>query len=77
VATCTFDLVQTPPDPSNVAVYLDKNLVQQDSSNGWSFSGNSWTVVLNGSSCNEIMSGRAATVQVLFGCGGPPPPTIP
>jgi len=75
VATCSFTLDSTPPDPNNIAVYLDKNLVQQDSTNGWSLSGNN-TVVLNGDTCSKVMSGQATTVQVLFGCQGPPPSTI-
>jgi len=77
VATCTFTLSATPPDVTNVAVYLDKNLVTQDAANGWSFGANSKIIVLNGDTCDKVTSGQATTVQVLFGCaGGPPPPLI-
>jgi hypothetical protein len=80
VTTCTFVAPNPPPDPNNIAVYLDKNLVQKDASNGWSFGSNNQTIVLNGSSCAKITSGSASNVQILFGCPGdtqPPPSTIP
>ena len=76
VATCTFALEKTPPDVNNIAVYLDKNLVTKDAANGWSFGANSLTIVLNGTTCDKIMSGAASTVQVLFGCAGIAPPPI-
>jgi hypothetical protein len=74
VVTCTFTLANVPPDVNNVAVYLDKKLVAQDPTNGWSFGGNTQTIVLNGTTCDLITSGQASTVQVLFGCPGVAPP---
>lgn len=77
VTTCTFALAQTPPDPNNVAVYLDGNLMPKDDPNGWSFAANSQTAVLTGTSCDAITAGTATQVQVLFGCPGSlPPPTL-
>lgn len=76
VATCTFTLSKEPPDPSNVAVYLDKNLVQKDAANGWSFGATAQSIVLNGAVCDKVMSGEATSVQVLFGCPGTSPPLI-
>lgn len=78
VASCTFTLTSTPPDPNNVAVYLDKQLVAKDADNGWSFAGGNKTIVLNGSSCESVTSGKATLVELLFGCPGDiPPATIP
>ena len=79
VTTCTFTSPTAPPDPANVAVYLDKNLVQKDPANGWSFGANNQTIVLNGSTCAKVTSGAATNVQILFGCkdSPPPPTTIP
>ena len=78
VASCTFTLSSTPPDINNVAVYLDKNLVQKDPANGWSFGGGNQTIVLNGTTCDSVKSGTATSVELLFGCPGVPPPgTIP
>jgi hypothetical protein len=76
VASCTFTLSSTPPDPNNIAVYLDKNLVSQAGANGWSFGAGSKSISLNGSTCDKITSGAATAVEVLFGCPGVPPPKI-
>jgi len=56
-----------PPDLKDVAVYLDKNLVQQDASNGWSFQGGNLSILLNADTCDNVTSGKATSVQVLFG----------
>jgi hypothetical protein len=79
VTTCTFLLDQLPPDANNLAVYLDKSLVPEDSGNGWSFGASEQAIVLNGSFCAAVRSGTASLVQALFGCpgGGTPPPTLP
>jgi hypothetical protein len=76
VTTCTFTSLTVPPDPNNVAVYLDKSLVPKDANNGWAFGSNNQTIVLKGTTCDKITSGAASNVQILFGCpNGPPPPT--
>jgi hypothetical protein len=74
VASCTFAMSQTPPDPDNVAVYLNGNLAKKDDPDGWSFGSNSQTVVLNGIACDQITSGASSNVQVLFGCPNQVPP---
>jgi hypothetical protein len=74
VSSCTFTMSQRPPDPNNVAVYLDGKILSNDPANGWTFGATSQTVMLNGSACNAITSGAASKVQVLFGCAGQPPP---
>ncbi len=76
-ATCTFAMASAPPDPNNLAVYLDKAIVPRDSSNGWSFGASSQTIQFGGSSCDRITSGAASNVQILFGCpDGPPFPQV-
>jgi hypothetical protein len=78
VVTCTFMFSTIPPDIDNIAVYLDKGLVTNSASDGWSLGANSQSVVLNGSYCDKITSGQASTVQVLWGCPDyTPPSTIP
>jgi hypothetical protein len=76
-ATCTFALAAIPPDPNDVAVYLNKNMVPQDASNGWSYGANSQTVLLHGSFCDQALSEPAGVVQALFSCGLPLPPVLP
>jgi hypothetical protein len=75
VTTCTFTLTTASPDPGNIAVYMDGNLLTKDDPNGWSFGGGTQTVVINGTSCDAITAGTATKVQVLFGCPGQAPPT--
>jgi len=77
VATCNFTLSAHPgADMNNVAVYLDKNLIQKDDANGWSFGTNQTSIVLNGSVCDKVMSGEASSVEVIFGCPGYNPPIV-
>ncbi len=76
VTTCTFTSPTAPPDPNNVAVYLDKKLVTKDPANGWSFGANDRTIILNGSSCDAVTSGTATSVVILFGCPGIDPPKV-
>jgi hypothetical protein len=75
VTTCTFALTKASPDPGNIAVYLDGNILQKDDPNGWSFGGSTQSVVIGGTSCDAITAGTATKVQVLFGCPGESPPT--
>lgn len=76
ISSCTFQLAKTPPDPANVAVYLDGSLIPMDANNGWAFASTSQTVVLTGATCEKVTSGQASKVQVLFGCPGQVPPPI-
>jgi hypothetical protein len=77
VSSCTFVMDQSPPDPNNVAVYLDGRLLTQDAADGWSFGASPQNITLNGASCASITSGAAAKVQLLFMCqGGSPPPIL-
>jgi len=76
VGSCSFMLATAPPDTNNVAVYLDKSLLKRDPNNGWGFGATFQTIVLNGDPCNKIKSGKASTVQVLFGCPNTVPPQV-
>jgi hypothetical protein len=74
VTVCTYTLHAVPPDPNNVAVYLDKQLVMKDVVDGWSYGPGSSSIVLHGAACDRVTSGAASTVQVIFACTGPPGP---
>jgi hypothetical protein len=77
-AGCTFAIDATPTDPSSVGVYLDKNIVPKDASNGWTFGASPRTVVLHGSSCDQTLSNPASVIEVLFlGCDERFPSTLP
>ena len=75
-ATCTFALSSTPPDPNWVVVYLDQNMVAQDTSNGWSFGASAQTILLHGSSCDQALAAPSSTVRMLWSCGSPLPPIL-
>lgn len=76
VASCTFTMDQSPPEPNNIAVYVGATAIDKDPANGWSYGGNSQTVNFNGSACDLLKSGSAGQVKVMFGCGGSPPPPL-
>jgi hypothetical protein len=59
-----------------VYVYVDKQLVQKDPTNGWAFGSSNTTVVLHGSVCDAVMAGSSRLVEIVFGCPNVPPPDI-
>jgi hypothetical protein len=76
VSSCTFTMDVAPPDPGNIAVYVGSSPVDKDPVNGWSYGGDSKTIVFNGAACDRIKAGTAGQVQVMFGCGSSPPPPL-
>ena len=79
VGSCTFQSQDPPPDPENVAVYVNKQLIAKDPNEGWQYGATSQEIVLKGSYCDHITAGEDTTVQILFGCPGAPsfPPFVP
>lgn len=78
VASCTYTLSSIPPDPNNLGVYLDKQIVSRNVSDGWTLSPNQRSVVFSGSYCEGIRAEHYHQVQVYFGCpNGELPITIP
>jgi hypothetical protein len=76
VASCTFTFATPPPDPQNVAVYLDKSMVTQDPADGWTFGASNTEVDFHGKSCDAIKSGTYSSVEIRFGCSGEAPPSV-
>jgi Mg-chelatase subunit ChlD len=70
VGSCSFKADQPPPDPNNVAVYVNKQKLAQDADNGWTFGANPQEIVLTGDNCTQMSSGNQVDVQILFGCPG-------
>jgi len=79
--TCAFQTPTTPPDPTKVYVYLDKQLINQvanPTDDGWTFGNTTSDIVLTGSYCSNLLAGASSTVQIIFGCADYiPPPIIP
>lgn len=79
VGSCTFQYQDPPPDPDNVAVYVNKQLIAKDPNEGWQYGATTQEILLTGSYCDSITAGNDTAVQILFGCKGAPPfpPFIP
>ncbi|MBN2573535.1 MAG: VWA domain-containing protein [Deltaproteobacteria bacterium] len=79
VGSCTYLTDTAPEDPDNVAVYVNKQLIEQNAADGWKYGSSTQEIVLTGSYCQDITDGKDTTVQILFGCPGAPPfePVLP
>jgi hypothetical protein len=77
--SCSYRSNQVPPDPDNIAVYVNKQRVDQNDSNGWKFGATTQEFELTGSYCQQVLSGNDVTVEILYGCLGLPsfPQVIP
>jgi hypothetical protein len=76
VASCTFSFATPPPDPNNVAVYLDKQIVPRDGANGWTLGPDQRSVLFVGSYCDGIKAESYRQGQIYFGCPNLLPPTV-
>jgi hypothetical protein len=80
VASCTFALGKTPPDPTNIVIEFngDHSLrPPRDTThtNGWDYTSPSQnTIQVYGPWCDNITNGTYTTTQVLMGCPGQPIP---
>jgi hypothetical protein len=70
---CSFALPDPPPPyPDDVGVYLNRNLVEGHSTDGWAYDSTKTSIVFLGTSCETIMSGpQAAVVQMICSCVSP------
>lgn len=63
IATCTYELNETPPDANRVNVYLDEVAVPKK---GWTLEGK--TVTLVGDTCDRVLRGDFLDVRIILGC---------
>jgi hypothetical protein len=73
IASCTYQLGQKPDDPSLLTTYLGGKAVPIDPNNGVTYDPGSTSIIFHGSACDQVKSGAAASVDVVYGC---PSPTI-
>jgi hypothetical protein len=64
--TCTLTLNDVPPDPAQVNVFIDEQVLPQEGADGWTLDGE--TVTILGRSCDAIRTGQALDVRVVAGC---------
>lgn len=76
-AACTIAVSAQPPGWSHIGVYLDKAMVAQDGSDGWTLGPSPQTVLLHGRACDRALAAPPDALKVLYGCGPPLPPVLP
>lgn len=74
VASCSFQLQGTPPDPSKLYVFFDGVGVPRDPSHagGWDYDPATNTITFYGQECQDLKDGKIGKVDVVFGCNQPP-----
>jgi hypothetical protein len=74
VASCSFTLQGTPPDPSKLYVFFDGVGVPRDPNHqsGWDYDPATNTITFYGQQCQDLKDGKIGKVDVVFGCNQPP-----
>jgi len=70
---CSYLLTQTPPDPSRLFVFFDKNQVSRDPAHqqGWDYDAAKNQVVFYGMSCDTLKAGGVTKLDIVYGCPNP------
>lgn len=76
--SCTLPLAQAPQPDASARVDIDKMLVQESATEGWSFGPDKTSITLNGTYCDKRKRGELKKIIISFDCPGkiPPPPPI-
>jgi hypothetical protein len=75
VVSCVLDLTSKPPVPSNIAVSVDGEWLQQDTTRaqGWDYTSDQYVALeLHGDACQRLKTGRDTKVDIIYGCAGKP-----
>jgi hypothetical protein len=72
VASCTFQLTMKPADASLIVAYIGGTAVPQDPTNGTTYDPGSNSLVFHGTSCDQIKSGAATSLDIVYGCPAGP-----
>lgn len=68
IASCTFKLMEVPPDPSKLFVFSNGQLVPNDPADGFSYDAASNAITLNGATCDQLKKDAQTKIQVVYGC---------
>jgi hypothetical protein len=72
--SCTFALMDVPPDPTQIYVFLDgsQDPLARDPSHamGWDYDATNNQITFYGGTCDMLKAGTVKDVHVVFGCGG-------
>jgi len=71
IISCSFPLGMAPPNPANVGITADGNMVPHDTThmNGWDYGPGMTSIQFYGSWCSQLQSGSVMNVQAIFACG--------
>jgi hypothetical protein len=75
VVSCVFELTSKPPVPSNIAVSVNGQWLQQDptKAQGWDYTSDEYGALeLHGAACEELKTSAENKVDIIFGCPGKP-----
>jgi hypothetical protein len=68
-AGCSYELGQAhPANPNAIGVYLDKSLIPQSTTDGWSYDAATATITINGSYCDDLRNGTKTQVDIFLPC---------
>ncbi|MEM6291326.1 MAG: VWA domain-containing protein [Myxococcota bacterium] len=75
IASCTFQLDEVPPDPNELYVFLNSDPagIPVDAANGYTYDPGTNSITLHGTTCDAVVNGDSAKVDVVYGCPNPPP----
>ncbi len=74
VSSCTYTLDTVPPNPANVRVEGDGQVIPPNDVNGWVYEAGMRAITLKGTYCDNVLNNTIQNVVVLFGCGNIPIP---
>lgn len=66
VLSCNYELLELPPDPSKIFVFLDGVEIPQGA--GWTYDPVTNQIVFDGASCDSLRAGDVEDVTVVHGC---------
>lgn len=75
VVSCVFELTSEPPVPNNIAVSVNGQWLQQDTTKaqGWDYTSDQHAALeLHGDACQQLKTGVENKVDIIFGCPGKP-----
>jgi hypothetical protein len=73
LVSCTFKLGATPPDPTQLYVWQNGQPVAADPTNGFVYDPSGPSVILKGTTCDNLQKNPSTKIQVVYGCPSPPP----
>jgi hypothetical protein len=67
---CDYHLQSTPPDTTKLYVYVNGQLIPQDSTHhaGWDYTSSSNNLTLYGTVCDAVANDPNAKVNIVYGC---------